>query len=152
MSDGLDVIIVDDDPDICEGIAEIINRFYTWGDVFVFSDVNEATLYCMNRESGIALFIVDVFLTEKSGFIFLDDISEKYLSVYEDTIMITGHASNEVVDICVASNINHLLEKPIRAYVLQLAVRAIASKYTKFAMRLIKNPDFGRECSRLFEL
>jgi len=36
MSDGLDVIIVDDDENICEIISKIIQRFYTWGDVLQF--------------------------------------------------------------------------------------------------------------------
>ena len=42
MSNGLDVIIVDDDPMVCEILAEIVKRFYTWGDVLVFTDVDEA--------------------------------------------------------------------------------------------------------------
>ncbi len=151
MSDGLDVIIIDDDPEMCEIIAQIINRFYTWGNVFVFSDVNEATLYCLNRETSIAVFIVDVFLRGKSGFIFLDDIAQKFKSVYDDTIMITGNASDDIVDMCVASNINHLLEKPIRSYVLQLAVRAIVSKYTRFAGKLLSNPGFRQEFSGMME-
>ncbi len=151
MSDGLDVIIVDDDPDICNILAQIVNRFYTWGNVFVFSDVNEATFYCLNRERNIAIFIVDVFHTEKSGFFFLDEISEKFSSVYDDTIMITGKASDQIVDMCVASNINHLLEKPIRESALQLAVRAIVSKYTRFASRLLNNSDFSSEYDKMFK-
>ncbi len=46
MSDGLDVIIVDADPNVCEHLSEIINRFYTWGNVFVFTSVDEAAEYC----------------------------------------------------------------------------------------------------------
>ena len=41
---------------------------------------------------------------------------------------------------CVASDITYLLEKPIRAYALQLAVRAIVTKYLKFAKRLLDDP------------
>lgn len=29
MSDGLQIIIVDDDPSVCEVISEIVKRFYT---------------------------------------------------------------------------------------------------------------------------
>ena len=42
MSDGLDVIVIDDDPGICEIIAELIESFYTWGKVFCFSNTDEA--------------------------------------------------------------------------------------------------------------
>lgn len=149
MSNGLDVIVVDDDPASCESIADIINQFYSWGDVFVFTDDEEAALYCMNRKSSIAIFIVDVFLADKSGFLFLDTISEKYKTIYEDTIIITGNSGDNIVDMCVAAGINHLLEKPMRPYVLQLAVRAIASKYMKFANRLLSNQDFLDECKNV---
>ncbi|MBW1899414.1 MAG: response regulator [Deltaproteobacteria bacterium] len=149
MSNGLDVIIIDDDSAACESIADIVNRFYSWGDVFVFTDDEEAALYCMNRKSSIAIFIVDVFLADKSGFLFLDTISGKYKTIHDDTIMITGNSNDDVVDMCVAAEINHLLEKPIRPYALQLAVRAIASKYMKFANRLLKNKDFLDECKNV---
>ena len=42
MSDGLDVIIVDDDPSVCKLIFKIVNSFYVWGDVISFTDVDEA--------------------------------------------------------------------------------------------------------------
>jgi hypothetical protein len=48
---------------------------------------------------------------------------------------------------CVASDVNHLLEKPIKPYALQLAVRAIAEKYLKFAKRLFKDPEFAKSIS-----
>ncbi len=146
MSEGLDVIIVDDDSASCESIARMVNRFYTWGDVFVFTNDEEAVLYCMNRNTSIAIFIVDVFLKDKSGFLFLDTISKRFHSAYDDAIIISANANDDIVDMCVASGINHLLEKPVRHYVLQLAVRSIASKYTKFANKLLHNRIFKREC------
>lgn len=142
MSDGLDVIIVDDDPASSESLGDIIGRFYTWGNVYVFVDDEEATLYCLSRNTGIAIFVVDVFLKDRSGFLFLDGISSKYASAYQDSIIVTGNSNVDVVNMCVAAGINHLLEKPIRPYALQLAVRAIASKYLRVAGQLLNNPDF----------
>jgi response regulator of citrate/malate metabolism len=150
MSNGLDVIIVDDEAKVSEMIAKNINRFFTWGDVFVFTDVDEAIFYCLNRETSIAIFIVDVFLGEKSGFLFLDALSEKYPSVHEDTIMISGDASDDIVNMCLASGVNHLLEKPVRPYAMQFAVRAITSKYLNFAKRLRDDPTFCRECAKFY--
>jgi hypothetical protein len=40
----------------------------------------------------------------------------------------------------------------MRPYVLQLAVRAIASKYIKFANRLLHNKEFLNECKNVIEL
>ncbi|MEA3280849.1 MAG: response regulator [Thermodesulfobacteriota bacterium] len=144
MSDGLDVIIVDDDPGVCELLSEIVRRFYTWGEIYKFTNVDEAILYCLNRDTSIAIFIVDIFLGEKSGFYFLDMIGKKYKTAYEDSICITGNASDDVVNMCVASDICHLLEKPVRPYALQLAVRSITTKYLKFAKRILQDPDFAR--------
>jgi DNA-binding NtrC family response regulator len=143
MHNGLDVIIVDDEPGICEVISEIVNKFYIWGDVLTFIDVDEAIDYCLNRETGIAVFIVDVFLGGTSGFYFLDAIGEKFISAHNDAIVITGKASDDIVNMCIASNISYLLEKPISPYALQLSVRAIAMKYLKFARKLLKDPVFA---------
>ena len=139
MSTGLDVIIVDDEASICKTISAIISRFYAWGEVIAFTDVDQAIEYCLKRDVSIAVFIVDVYLSGKSGFHFLDAIEEKFTMVHEDTIIITGNASDDIVNMCVASNVNHLLEKPIKPFALQLAVRSIVNKYLRFAKRLLKD-------------
>ena len=125
------------------GVTEIIDDFYTWGEIRSFTDVDAATAYCLNREIGVGIFIVDVFLGGKSGFYFLDSIEEKFPTAHEDSIIITGNASDDVVNMCVAASVNHLLEKPIRAFALQLAVRSIVSKYLKFSKMLLKDPTFA---------
>jgi CheY-like chemotaxis protein len=144
MPEGLDVIVVDDDPDVCELISSTIKGFYTWGKVFSFTDSDEATTYCLERDIGVAIFVVDVFLGGASGFYFLDAIEEKFPTAHSDAIIITGNASDDIVNMCVASDVNHLLEKPIRPYALQLAVRAIAEKYLKFAKKLFNDPSYAK--------
>ena len=148
MTEGLDVIVVDDDPDICDFVSSTIKRFYSWGKVVSFTDVEKATTYCQNRDIGVAIFVVDVFLGGTSGFFFLDSIDKKFPTAHSDAIIITGNASDDVVNMCVASNVNHLLEKPVRPYALQLAVRAIAEKYLKFAQRIFNDPDYANSLPR----
>ena len=143
MPKELDVIIVDDDPSICKMISNIIKSFYIWGEVISFTDIDEAIAYCTGRDMGVAVFVLDVYLGEKSGFDFLDQIVERFPSAREDSIIITGNASNEVVNRCISSDVTYLLEKPIRSYALQLAVRAIVMKYIKFAKRLFQNSTFA---------
>lgn len=145
MSDGLNVIIVDDNKDVCQGVFETIKRFYTWGEVIAFNDIEEAEVYCQSQKSSVSIFVVDVFLNNSTGFIFLDSIAEKYPMAYEDAIMITGNANDDVVNMCVAANIAYLLEKPVKAYALQFAVRAIVNKYIKFAKRLLGDPEFAED-------
>lgn len=148
MSTGLDVIIVDDDQDVCTTVARLIKEFYVWGDVVSFTDPDEATRYCLNRDVGVGIFVVDIFLGREDGFYFLDSIEEKFPTAYEDTIMITGNASDTVVNMCVASDVNYLLEKPLRPYALQLAVRAIAMKYLKFARKILDDRAFADRLQR----
>lgn len=140
MSDKLDVIIVDDDRAVCDVIREIVKRFYVWGDVLAFNDTDEAIIYCRKMKAGVAIFVLDVFMGHETGFGFLDAIIDKFPMAYEDTIIMTGNASDDVVNMCVASDITYLIEKPIKAYTLQLAIRAIVSKYLRFAKRLLQDP------------
>ena len=149
MSQGLDLIIVDDDPEVCETIIKTIERFYAWGDVIAFTNAREATDYCLAHETGVAIFVLDVFLENETAFSFLDSISDKFSMAYEDSIIITGNASDDVVNVCVASDITHLLEKPVRSYALQLAVRAIVSKYMTFAKKLMAEPALAEKIQRL---
>ena len=149
MSEGLDVIVIDDDPGICEIIAELIESFYTWGKVFCFSNTDEAINFCLNRDIGVGIFVVDVFLGGQSGFYFLDAIEQKYPIVHEDTIIISGNASDDVVNMCLASNVSYLLEKPLKPYALQLAVRAITAKYLDFSKKLFQDQDFAENVARL---
>lgn len=143
MSDRLDVIIVDDDPSVAKLISKMIMGFYIWGEVLSFSDVDEAVSYCTGRDTGVAIFVIDVFLGGKTGFDFLGLIEEKFPGVYGDAIIITGNASNDIVNMCIDSNVNYLLEKPIKPFALQLTVRAIVMKYFKFAKRLLRDQAFA---------
>jgi CheY-like chemotaxis protein len=118
--------------------------------VLSFTDTEAATTYCLGRDIGVAIFVVDVFLGGASGFFFLDSIEKKFPTAHSDAIIITGNASDDIVNMCVASDVNHLLEKPIKPYALQLAVRAIAEKYLKFAKRLFKDPEFVKSIPNFF--
>jgi CheY-like chemotaxis protein len=144
MFEGLPLIIVDDDQAACDFAAEYVRTFYVWGDVMVFCDPAEALKFCNSRQTGVAVFVLDVFLGKWTGFSFLQAITPKFPLAPQDTIIMTGNAGDEVVDTCIASDISYLLEKPIRPYALQLAVRAIVSKYLKFARTLLHDPALAQ--------
>ena len=149
MAEGLDVMVLDDDPGISQVLKELIETFYTWGKVFDFSNAEKAMAWCLGREVGLSIFVVDVFLKGMSGFFFLDSIEPKFPSAHEDAIIISGRASEDVVDMCLASNVTYLLEKPVRPYARQLAVRAITTKYLNFAKKLLRDPSLAKSISRL---
>jgi CheY-like chemotaxis protein len=149
MSDGLDVIVIDDDKGICDIIKELVESFYSWGDVISFSNADKAIDYCLQRDVGVAIFIIDVFLGGLSGFYFLDAIEKKFPTAHEDSIIISGNASDDVVNMCLASRVNYLLEKPIKPYALQLAVRAITGKYLDFAKKLLQDSTYADSIAKL---
>ncbi|HOS96258.1 MAG TPA: response regulator [Deltaproteobacteria bacterium] len=149
MSDGLDVIIVDDEQHVCEVLSETVKKFYTWGDVMTFNNYRSATEYCLSRDKGLMIFILDVFVEDSNGFAFLDAVNEKYPNAHLDTVMISGMASDDVVDMCIATGVNHLLEKPVRNYALQLAVRSIVMKYVKFAKKLLADTELAGIIDRM---
>jgi DNA-binding NtrC family response regulator len=149
MADGLDVIIIDDDKGICDIIKELVEGFYSWGDVISFSNADKAIDYCLEREVGVAIFIIDVFLGGLSGFYFLDAIEKKFPTAHEDSIIISGNASDDVVNMCLASKVNYLLEKPIKPYALQLAVKAITGKYLDFAKKLLQDSTYAASIAKL---
>ena len=143
MGQGLDVIILDDDEHSCDVVQKLVQSFYTWGQVHAFTDFLEARTYCFNRESGLAVFVLDVFLGEQTAFDFIEAIKVHYPLAAEDTVIITGQADEDIVDMCMAQGINHLLEKPVRRFAFQFAIRAIAGKYLRFAKQLMQDPDLA---------
>jgi CheY-like chemotaxis protein len=149
MSENLDVIVVDDDPTVCDVISGIIKRFYTWGDVLSFTSSDDAVDYCRSMDTGVAVFVLDVFMGNETGFGFLDRIADKFPMAYEDTVIVTGNASDDIVNMCVASDITFLIEKPIEPYALQLAIRAIVGKYLRFAKKLLSNPALAESIAGL---
>ena len=143
MPTGLNVIVVDDDRDVLAFLQEVLESFYIWGDVLAFDDQEAAAAYCLEQPPGVAVFILDVYLGSCTAFDFLDRVRARFPMAPQDAVIITGNASDEVVNACVEADITHLLEKPMRPYALQLAVRSIVSKYIKFARRLLTDPDFA---------
>ena len=149
MSDNLDIIVLDDDPQICSLITEILKDFYVWGDIHSFTTFKDALMFCKKEKLGVAIFILDVYLGKKTAFDFLDQIVDQCAWASEDTVIITGNASDDIVNICIASNINYLIEKPIKAYTLKLAVRAIVGKYIRFAKRMMCDSDYAERVAKI---
>lgn len=149
MSNGLDVIILDDDPAIAALLETQVRKFHRLGKVYAFRDFLEARTFCFQRDSSLAIFVLDAFLGRYSAFDFLAAMSVHYPLAAEDTLIVTGLADDELVNRCMAAGVNHLLEKPIRPYALQFAIRAIASKYLRFAKQITGDADLARQVEQL---
>ncbi|MBI5524579.1 MAG: response regulator [Desulfarculus sp.] len=149
MAAGLDVVVLDDDPDVCDVLGHMVRSFYTQGQVHTFSDFLEARTFCFKRGPSVAIFLLDAFLGQYTAFDFIEAITVHYPMAAEDTVVITGRASDQVVERCLALGVNHLLEKPILPYALKLAIRSIAGKYLRFAPRLNQDEAFARQVGLL---
>jgi response regulator of citrate/malate metabolism len=97
----------------------------------------------------VAIFILDVYLGKQTAFDFLDQISDQCAWAAEDAVIITGKASDDIVNVCIASNITYLIEKPMKAYTLKLAVRAIVGKYLRFAKRLLGDSVYAGRIAQI---
>jgi hypothetical protein len=64
-------------------------------------------------------------------------LEPKFPMIYEDTIMTTESASDDLVNMCLATGIEHLIEKPVKHYELMFSIRSIIRKYTKVAVQLL---------------
>ncbi|ADK83769.1 response regulator receiver protein [Desulfarculus baarsii DSM 2075] len=149
MANGLDVIILDDERQIAEHLKDLTETFYSWGQVHAFSDALEARTFCFNRESSLAIFVLDMFLGGQTAFDFIEAVTIHYPMAAEDSVIITGHAGNDIVNMCMAAGVTHLLEKPIKPYAYQFAVRAIANKYLRFAKKLMHDPELAGDVARM---
>lgn len=145
----LDLIILDDDPSVAEMLGRMARGFYTWGQVHPFSDYLTARTFCFNRGASLGIFVLDVFLGQYSAFDFIDAVRLHYPMAAEDAIVVTGQADDEVVESCLVAGVSCLLEKPIRLYALQFAVRTLVSKYVHFAPRLLRDSALSRDVAGL---
>ncbi|MBW2066883.1 MAG: response regulator [Deltaproteobacteria bacterium] len=143
MSNGLKIIVLEDDPGVCGILSDMIRGFYTWGQVVSFTNPADAISYCRGLKEDVALFVLDVFLKDLTCFEFLDGISDKFPMAYENSIIISGYASEDVVNMCTASDIRHFLEKPVSLYALQHAVLNTVSRYIRWASKFCKCPGLS---------
>jgi DNA-binding NtrC family response regulator len=150
MAYSLDVVVLDDQPEVCEVLSDMLRGFYTWGEIRSFTDPYAAKEHCMAAGSSLAVFVVDVFLEEGlTAFDFLGSLGPKFPMAFQDSIIITGRASEEVVDLCMREEVAFLLEKPVEMYALRFAVRSIVSRYHKFARRIMRDPVFAQDVDGL---
>ncbi len=137
----LDVVILDDNQVVAEMLQEMVKRFYTWGQVHAFTSLNRARSFCLEREARVAIFILDVYLENGTGLGFIESLAQEYPLAAEDTVIVAGMATEEIVERCLDLGITHLLEKPVNPFGLELAVRSVVAKYTNFLDILSKDPD-----------
>lgn len=145
----LDVIVLDDEPVVGELLKHHLGGFYRWGNVHVFTEVEPASRHCLASNSSLAIFVVDMFVGPQTGLDFLASLLPRYPMAFQDSIIITGWASDQLVERCMEAEVGFLLEKPITHHALMFSVRSIVLRYMKFAKRLMKDQVFAQSVDGL---
>ena len=139
--EALDVIILDHNRVVAEMLRQMVERFYSWGRVHAVTTLSEARRFCLERDSRVAIFILDVYLENETGLSFVESLVSEYPLAAEDTVAVAGVANDEIVEKCLELGISHLLEKPVSRHGLELAVRSVVAKYTNLLKILSEDPD-----------
>ena len=129
MHDGLDVIIVDDDPGVCQVISEIIKSFYVWGDVFTFTDVDDASdgteALEKLREKRYGLVISDWNMEPMTGYELLKEVRADEELNRTPFIMITAESNTENVIAAKKAGVSNYIVEPSNAGTLKAKIAAV---------------------------
>jgi response regulator of citrate/malate metabolism len=107
-----DVLIVDDDKDICEIFKEYCLSTKKFNKVIVAYDGSLATLKLQNQVFG--LIILDMTLPKKNGFeVIIREFTEHNQNKKQNVLVISGTLEPDVVAKLIQNGIKNFLVKPV---------------------------------------
>ncbi len=108
------VLIVDDEPSVCEALSQALTRTYTVHAV----GTGAAALACLSIHP-IATIILDAVLQDEDGL----DLVEKFRALSKAPILIlTGYGCEELVVRALRARVDDYLKKPVKLAELQAAL------------------------------
>jgi response regulator of citrate/malate metabolism len=108
-----DVLIVDDDKDICEIFKSYCESTGRFNKIITASDGSLASMKLQNQEFG--LIILDMTMPKKNGFeVIMKDFAGKYKKNKKDNILvISGTLEPKIVTELAANGIKNFMVKPV---------------------------------------
>jgi len=107
-----DVLIVDDDKNICEIFKEYCESTKKFNKIITANDGSVATLKLQNQIFG--LIILDMTLPKKNGFeVILREFTEHNKNKKQNILVISGTLDPNVVTKLIQSGVKHFLVKPV---------------------------------------
>jgi response regulator of citrate/malate metabolism len=107
-----DVLIVDDDKDICEIFTEYCVSTRKFNKVIIAHDGSLATLKLQNQVFG--LIILDMTLPKKNGFeVLMREFTEHNQNKKQNVLVISGTLEPDVVAKLIQNGIKNFLVKPV---------------------------------------
>lgn len=107
-----DVLIVDDDKDICEIFKEYCLSTKKFNKVIIANDGSLATLKLQNQVFG--LIILDMTLPKKNGFeVIMREFTDHNPNKKQNILVISGTLEPDVVSKLIQNGIKNFLVKPV---------------------------------------
>lgn len=122
-----DVLIVDDDPGICEILKEHCKEMGCFRNILVANDGSIASTKMRNQK--FALIIVDMKLPKKSGIDLVRELDEKSLNKRSSVMVVSGTLDKTLFDKLLALGVKTFVPKPFEEAIFQEKVlKIIAAK------------------------
>lgn len=105
-----DILVVDDDKDICEILKEYIIRMGCFKNIVFAHDGIMATLKLRNQK--FALILLDVNMPKKSGVDLIAEFDGNTLNKKESVLVVSGTLDKDVISAMMNGGIKNFLVKP----------------------------------------
>lgn len=106
-----DVLIVDDDKDVCEILSEYCHNLGCFKNIVKAHDGILATLKLRNQK--FSLILLDINMPKKSGYDILNELdAEKSLNKKETVLIVSGTLEKEIITKIINCGVKTFLVKP----------------------------------------
>ena len=107
QSDSVTVLHVDDEPGLCEVVAEFLEHRHGWLDVETATDAASGIEYV--RQDGVDCVVSDYDMPDKDGLEFLRSLRKEYPDL--PFILYTGKGSEEIASDAISAGVDDYLQK-----------------------------------------
>lgn len=112
-----DVLIVDDDPAICELLKNYCLKMGCFRNILVSGDGSSASSKMRNQK--FALIMIDLKLPKKSGIDLIRELNEKSTNKKSSVLAISGSILHSDLEKLIELGIKNFLQKPFEEAVFQ---------------------------------
>ena len=121
-----DVLIVDDDKNICEILAEYCKKLGCFKNIVFAHDGITATQKLRNQK--FSLILLDINMPKKSGIDLLTEFKESDHNQVDSVVIVSGTVEKNIIARILASGIKYFLVKPFDEVAFQERVLKVLSQ------------------------
>ncbi len=136
------VMVVDDDPDLCEFVSELIA---SWGFATLEMPDGSEALKVL-EQNNIDIVVSDIYMPEMDGITLLKKINKHNISCL--VILLTGKSDKEIIIEALRANAFDYLEKPVDEERLMTSLNR-AVKFLTVQQQMEEKEGLLQEISRL---